>query len=131
MLVAIMFIFSIASFCLTPVYLLSFSLLVSSFLQDFKHHISPNYRVFIKYCFLAFKKYSELWPFSVYSQCQSVYRQMAGRTPSLQQNWQSFEKSQHLKEKNTIFNTHPVHHITLSAYMVEFSLSNQLIAMPI
>ena len=29
---------------------------------------------------------------------------MAGRTPALQQNWQSSEKSQHFKEKNPIFN---------------------------
>ena len=33
---------------------------------------------------------------------------MAGRTPALQQNWQSSEKSQHFKEKTTIFNKHPV-----------------------
>ena len=33
---------------------------------------------------------------------------MAGRTPALQQNWQSSEKSQHFKEKKTIFNEHPV-----------------------
>ena len=33
---------------------------------------------------------------------------MAGKTPALQQNWQSPEKSQHFKEKNTIFNEHPV-----------------------
>ena len=33
---------------------------------------------------------------------------MAGRTPVLQHNWQSSEKSQHFKEKNTIFIEHPV-----------------------
>ena len=32
---------------------------------------------------------------------------MAGRTPALQQNWQSSEKSKHLR-KNTVFNKHPV-----------------------
>jgi len=35
-----------------------------------------------------------------------VYTHEAGRTPALQQNWQSSEKSQHLKKQ--IFNEHPV-----------------------
>jgi len=33
---------------------------------------------------------------------------MVGRTPALQQNWQSLEKLQLLRKKNTIFNEHPV-----------------------
>ena len=55
-------------------------------------------------------KYSGLWPFSVFPRCQCVYTHQAGRTPALlQQNWQSSEKSQNFKEKNTIFNEHPVY----------------------
>ena len=50
-------------------------------------------------------EYSELWSFSVYPRCQCVYTHQAGRTPALQQDWQSSEKSQHFKEKNTIINT--------------------------
>ena len=53
-------------------------------------------------------EYSRLWPFLVFPPCQCVYTHMAGRTPALQQNWQSPEKSQNLKEKNTICNEHPV-----------------------
>ena len=44
-------------------------------------------------------KYSGLWPFSVFPRYQCVYTYQAGRTPALQQNWQSSEKSQHFKEK--------------------------------
>ena len=44
-------------------------------------------------------KYSGLWPFSVFPRCQCVYTHQAGRTPALQQNWQSSEKSQNFKEK--------------------------------
>ena len=44
-------------------------------------------------------KYSRLLPFSVFSRCQCVYTYQAGRTPALQQNRQSSEKSQHFKEK--------------------------------
>merc|ERR1711860_37289 len=44
-------------------------------------------------------KYSELWPFSVLPLCQCVYTHQAARTPALQQNWQSSEKSQNFKEK--------------------------------
>ena len=53
-------------------------------------------------------KYSGLWPFSVLPRCQCVYTRQAGRKPALQQSWQSSETSQHFKEKNTIFNEHPV-----------------------
>ena len=38
---------------------------------------------------------------------------MKGRTPALQQNRQSSEKSQHFKEKNTIFNEQ---HVCLKLY---------------
>ena len=58
--------------------------------------------------FLKISKYSRLLPFTVFPRCQCVYTHQAGRTPALQQNWQSSEKSQHFKEKNTIFNKHPV-----------------------
>ena len=37
-------------------------------------------------------KYSGLWSFSVFPRCQCVYTHQAGRTPALQQNWQSSEK---------------------------------------
>ena len=47
-------------------------------------------------------------PSSVFPRCQCVYTHQAGRKPALQQNWQSSEKSQNFKEKNTIFNEHPV-----------------------
>ena len=36
--------------------------------------------------FPIFKKYSGLWPFSVFPRCQCVYTHQAGRTPALQQN---------------------------------------------
>ena len=62
---------------------------------------TSRYRVFIKYClFSEFLKYSGLLPFSVFSLCQCVYTHQAGRTPALQQNWQSSEKSQNFKEKS-------------------------------
>ena len=71
--------------------------------------VSVSYMVFIKYCF--FSKILKYIPDSV-SACvhwtSRLGRQMAGRTPALQQNWQSLEKSQLFKEKNTIFNEHPV-----------------------
>ena len=51
------------------------------------------YRVFIKYC--------------VFPRCQCVYTHQAGRTPALQRNLQSSEKSQIFRKK-TIFNEHPV-----------------------
>ena len=59
------------------------------------------YRVFNKYCgfFLKFLKFFGLLPFSVFPRCQCVYTHQAGRTPALQQNWQSSEKSQRFKEK--------------------------------
>ena len=56
-----------------------------------------SYRVFIKYC--VFSKILIYVPDSVFSRCQCVYTHQPGRTPALQQNWQSSEKSQHFKEK--------------------------------
>ena len=47
-------------------------------------------------------EYSEVCPFSVLPRCQCVYTHRAGRTPALQQNWQSSEKSQIFKEKHYI-----------------------------
>ena len=44
-------------------------------------------------------KYSGLLPFCVFPRCKCVYKCQAGRTPVLQQNWQSSEKSQDFKEK--------------------------------
>ena len=52
--------------------------------------------------FPIYEKYSGLWPFSVFPRCQCVHTHHAGRTPALQQNWQSSEKSQHFKEKHNI-----------------------------
>ena len=58
------------------------------------------YRVFIKYCvFFKILKYSGLLPFSVFPRCQCVYTHQAGRTPALQQSWQSLEKFRNFKEK--------------------------------
>ena len=50
-------------------------------------------------------------PDSVFPQCQCAYTHKAGRTPALQQNWQSSEKSQKFKEKtqylmNTLYITY-------------------------
>ena len=58
-----------------------------------------KYRMFIKYCvfFENFKIYSGLWPLLVFQRC--VNGPLNGRTPALQQNWQSSENSQHFKEK--------------------------------
>ena len=58
--------------------------------------------------FKDFGIYSRLWPFLVFPRClceQRISRldhQMASRTPALQQNWQSSEKSKHFKEKHNI-----------------------------
>ena len=52
--------------------------------------------------FPIFKKYSGLWPLSVFPRCQCVYTHQAGRTQAQQQNWQSSEKSQNFKEKHNI-----------------------------
>ena len=66
----------------------------------FFFRILNNYRVFIKYC--VFSKILKNIPDSV-SACvhwtSRLDHQMVGRTPALQQNWQSLEKSQLLKEK--------------------------------
>ena len=57
--------------------------------------------MFIKYC-VFFSKILEYILDSGRSRFSSVVYTddlMAGRTPALQQNWQSSEKSQHFKEK--------------------------------
>ena len=48
-------------------------------------------------------EYSGLWSFSVFPWCQCVYTHRAGRTPALQHNWQSSEKTQYLM--NTLYIT--------------------------
>ena len=90
--------------CLLLVYHTNISLSVSFYLQDVHY-----------YFFLKILRYSGLSPFSVFPRCQCVYTHQAERTPALQQNWQSSEKSQSFKEKNTIFNEHPV-------YMQQYSI---------
>ena len=45
-------------------------------------------------------KYSGLLPFSVFPRRHCVYTHQAGRTPALQQNWQSSDNSQNFKEKH-------------------------------
>ena len=65
------------------------------------------YRVFIKYCvfskdFRIFRTLACLC-FALVFQCG--YTHQAGRTPAMQQNWQSSEKSQHFKEKQYLMNT--------------------------
>ena len=62
--------------------------------------LQQSYRVFIKYC--VFSKILIYFPDSVFPRCQCVYTHQAGRTPALQQNWQSSEKSQNYKEKHNI-----------------------------
>ena len=52
--------------------------------------------------FFKLLKYSGLLPFYVFSRCQCVYAHQAGRTPALQQNWQSLENSKNLKDKHNI-----------------------------
>ena len=73
------------------------------------------YRVFIKYC--VFSKILIYFPDSVFSRCQCVYIRQAGRTPALQQNWQSSEKSQHFKEK-TQYLMNTLYHVSLSASFI-------------
>ena len=64
------------------------------------------YRVFIKYyVFFEDFKILRILFFAVFPRCQCVYQ--AGRTPALQQHWQSSENSKILR-KNTIINEHPV-----------------------
>ena len=62
--------------------------------------VGACYRVFIKYC--VFSKVLKYIPDSGLSRFPLVVSTMAGQTPALQQNLQSSEKSQHLKEKNNI-----------------------------
>ena len=82
-------------------------------LVDLEHYFDcstkcyySSYRVFIKYC--VFSKILKYIPDSGLSRCVLWTWTTKGRTPALRQNWQSWERSQHLKEKNTIFNEHPV-----------------------
>ena len=62
------------------------------------------YSVFIQYCF--FFEYFEIFRTLAFLCFPSVsvclYTHQAGRTPALQQNWQSTEKSQNFKEKHNI-----------------------------
>ena len=68
-------------------------------------------------------EYSGLWPFSVFPRYQCVYTYQAGRTPVLQQNWQSSEKSQYFKEKTQyLMNTQYV----FSACMIISRFQGQL-----
>ena len=62
--------------------------------RNFKHYYTLKTVFFPKIL-----KYSGLWPTSVFPWCQCVYTYQAGRTPALQQNWQSQEKSQNFKKK--------------------------------
>ena len=64
-------------------------------------------------------EYSGLWSFSVLPWCrQCVYTHQAGRTPALQQNWQSSEKSQNYKEKKQYL---------MKTLFVYFDLDNEVI----
>ena len=51
---------------------------------------------------IVFFKKSGVLPFSVFPRCQCMYTHQASRTPALQQNWHSSEKSQKFKEKHNI-----------------------------
>ena len=44
-------------------------------------------------------KYFGLWPFSVFSRCQCVYTNKAGRKPALASELAEFRKIQNFKEK--------------------------------
>ena len=57
-------------------------------------------KCFIKYC--VFSKILIYFPDSVFSRWQCVYTRQAGRTPALQQNWQSSENLKNFKEKHNI-----------------------------
>ena len=68
--------------------------------MDLKVYIWEIYRVLIKYrVFSKDFRIFRTWSFSVFPWVQCVYTHQAGRTPTLQQNWQSSEKSQHFREK--------------------------------
>ena len=71
--------------------------------------------------FRIFKIFRTLAFFSVFPRCQCLYTHQAGRRPALQQNWQSSEKSQNFKEKNTIFNS-------VSCLLTEFQFINDWLA---
>ena len=50
-----------------------------------------------------FSGYFEIfWPFYVFPRCQCVYTHQVGRTPALQQNWQSSENHNILRKKHNI-----------------------------
>ena len=60
-------------------------------------------------------------PNSICPRCQCVYTHQAGRKPALQKNWQSSEKSQHLKEKtqylmNTLYVSHSLRPACVSIF---------------
>ena len=57
------------------------------------------YGVFIKYC--VFSEYFKIFR-ALFSLGVSVYTLQAGKTPALQQNWQSSEKLHFLKKKHNI-----------------------------
>ena len=58
-----------------------------------------QYRVLnIKYCVF----FEDFKIFSVFPRCQCVYTHQAGRTPALQQNWQSSENNKILRKKHNI-----------------------------
>ena len=68
-----------------------------------------SYRVFIEYCVFSedFKLFRTL-AFLCFPSVSVCVHTPAGRTPVLQQNLQSTEKSQNFLEKNTIIKEHPV-----------------------
>ena len=81
-----------------------------------------------------------LWFFSVFPRCQCVYTHQAGRTPALQQNWQSSEISQHFKEKtqylmNTLYHephcSFPLSSIYFSSPSVSISSDGSLFSRPL
>ena len=62
-------------------------------------------------------KILKLLPFPVFPRCQCVYTHQAGRTPTLQQNWQSSEKSPNLR-KNTIFHENAVSILIIHTFKI-------------
>jgi len=66
------------------------------------------YSLFIKYC-VFFSRDFRIFRTLVFLLVPGVYTHQAGRTPALQQNWQSIENNKILRKKNTIFNEHPVY----------------------
>ena len=65
---------------------------------DYRGYVQGVHQIL---CFFEdIKIYFGLWPLSVSPRCQCEYTHQAGRTPALQQNWQSSEKSKHFKENH-------------------------------